>query len=93
MLFGIPLGLLLGILAAVYKIHGDRAVTIVALFLMSIPSLVLGLLLQSYFGGKLGWFPIIGWPSGDQTWWGGWIYTILPTIAGGVTTSQSMPAF
>ncbi|EPC51448.1 ABC transporter permease [Lacticaseibacillus paracasei] len=86
MLFGIPLGLLLGILAAVYKNTWlDRAVTIVALFLMSIPSLVLGLLLQSYFGGKLGWFPIIGWPSGDQTWWGGWIYTILPTIAGGVT--------
>ncbi|MEE1525820.1 MAG: ABC transporter permease, partial [Lacticaseibacillus paracasei] len=55
MLFGIPLGLLLGILAAVYKNTWlDRAVTIVALFLMSIPSLVLGLLLQSYFGGKLG---------------------------------------
>ncbi|MDE3315618.1 ABC transporter permease [Lacticaseibacillus zeae] len=85
MLLGIPLGLLLGILAAVYKnIWIDRVVTILALFLMSFPSLVLGLLLQSYFGGKLGWFPIIGWPSGDQLWWGGWIYTILPTIAGGI---------
>ncbi|KMO62472.1 peptide ABC transporter permease, partial [Lacticaseibacillus rhamnosus] len=60
MLLGIPLGLLLGILAAVYKNTWiDRVITILALFLMSIPSLVLGLLLQSYFGGKLGWFPII----------------------------------
>ncbi|GEP24773.1 ABC transporter permease [Lentilactobacillus diolivorans] len=85
MLFGIPLGLIMGVLAAIYKNHWiDRFVTVLSLLLMSVPSLVIGLLLQSYFGGKLGWFPIIGWPEGNQLWWGGWSYTILPTLAGGI---------
>jgi len=84
-LFGIPLGLLLGILAAVYKNTWiDRSITIVSLLLMSVPSLILALLLQSYFGGTLGWFPIIGWPEGSDLWLGGWSYTILPTLAGGL---------
>lgn len=86
MIIGIPLGLLLGILAAVYKNTWiDRSVTVVSLLLISVPSLVLGLLLQSFFGGKLGLFPIIGWPEGSQMWLGGWSYTILPTIAGGMS--------
>ncbi|WP_408068652.1 ABC transporter permease [Weissella paramesenteroides] len=86
MIIGIPLGLLLGILAAVYKNTWiDRSVTVISLLLISVPSLVLGLLLQSFFGGKLGLFPIIGWPEGSQMWLGGWSYTILPTIAGGMS--------
>ncbi len=85
MILGIPLGLLLGILAAVYKnTWVDRSVTVVSLLLMSVPSLVLGLLLQSFFGGRLGLFPIIGWPEGSEQWLGGWNFTILPTIAGGI---------
>jgi oligopeptide transport system permease protein len=28
------------------------------------------------------YFPIIGWPKGDDLWLGGWKYTILPTLAG-----------
>ncbi|WP_262315780.1 ABC transporter permease [Lacticaseibacillus parakribbianus] len=85
MLIGIPLGLLLGVLAAVFKnTWVDRLITVAVLLLMSVPSLIIALLLQSYFGGKLGWFPIIGWPEGAQLWWGGWSYTILPTIAGGL---------
>ncbi|KAA8444880.1 ABC transporter permease [Weissella paramesenteroides] len=86
MIIGIPLGLLLGILAAVYKNTWiDRSVTVVSLLLISVPSLVLGLLLQSFFGGKLGLFPIIGWPEDSEMWLGGWSYTILPTIAGGMS--------
>jgi oligopeptide transport system permease protein len=86
MIIGIPLGLLLGILAAVYKNTWiDRSVTVISLLLISVPSLVLGLLLQSFFGGILGLFPIIGWPEGSQMWLGGWSYTILPTIAGGMS--------
>jgi oligopeptide transport system permease protein len=85
-LLGVPLGLLFGILAAIYKNTWiDRVVTVGSLLLMSVPSLVLGLLLQSYFGGKLGWFPILGWPEGDQLWFGGWAMTVLPTIAGALT--------
>lgn len=86
MIIGIPLGILLGILAAVYKNTWiDRSVTVVSLLLISVPSLVLGLLLQSFFGGKLGLFPIIGWPEDSEMWLGGWSYTILPTIAGGMS--------
>jgi len=86
MIIGIPLGLLLGILAAVYKNTWiDRSVTVISLLLISVPSLVLGLLLQSFFGGKLGLFPIIGWPEDSEMWLGGWSYTILPTIAGGMS--------
>lgn len=86
MIIGIPFGLLLGILAAVYKNTWiDRSVTVVSLLLISVPSLVLGLLLQSFFGGKLGLFPIIGWPEDSEMWLGGWSYTILPTIAGGMS--------
>lgn len=84
-IFGIPLGLLLGVLAAVYKnTWVDRVITVLSLLLMSVPSLILGLLLQSYLGGTLGLFPIIGWPEGSALWFGGWAYTILPTIAGGL---------
>ncbi|WP_259703485.1 ABC transporter permease [Weissella paramesenteroides] len=86
MIIGIPLGLLLGILAAVYKNTWiDCSVTVISLLLISVPSLVLGLLLQSFFGGKLGLFPIIGWPEDSEMWLGGWSYTILPTIAGGMS--------
>lgn len=86
MIIGIPLGLLLGILAAVYKNTWiDRSVTVISLLLISVPSLVLGLLLQSFFGGKLGLFPIISWPEDSEMWLGGWSYTILPTIAGGMS--------
>ncbi|MCI1986126.1 MAG: ABC transporter permease [Lactobacillus sp.] len=85
-LLGIPLGLFFGILAAIYKNTWiDHTVTVLSLLLMSVPSLVLGLLLQSYFGGKLGWFPILGWPEGSQLWFGGWALTILPTVAGALT--------
>ena len=42
---------------------------------------VFALLLQQVFAGKLGWFPVIGWPS-DHLWTSGWNYTVLPTLAG-----------
>ena len=47
------------------------------------PSLVISLLLQKYCAnGDLFKLPIIGWPKGKELWFGGWKYTILPTIAG-----------
>jgi oligopeptide transport system permease protein len=27
-------------------------------------------------------FPIVGWPTGANKWFGGWKYTILPTLSG-----------
>ena len=65
MLLGVSLGLALG----------------VSILLISVPNLVFALLLQQVFAGKLGWFPVIGWPS-DHLWTSGWNYTVLPTLAG-----------
>ena len=52
-----------------------------SILLISVPNLVFALLLQQVFAGKLGWFPVIGWPS-DHLWTSGWNYTVLPTLAG-----------
>lgn len=40
---------------------------------MALPTFVLGALLQSIFGLKLGWFPVARW--------GTWAHTVLPAIA------------
>lgn len=86
MIFGVTVGLLLGVIAAVKRDTWiDRVVVLLAVLLMSVPELVMGLMLQKFFAGTLGWFPVIGWPSGDDLWFGGWSYTILPTLAGGLT--------
>ncbi|SCY66157.1 MULTISPECIES: ABC transporter permease [unclassified Butyrivibrio] len=82
MLLGVTLGLLLGVLAAVKKGSiWDYLVVVLSILLISVPTLLFALLLQAFFAGKLGWFPVIGWPSSNQ-WFGGWKYTILPTFAG-----------
>ncbi|MBU3145352.1 ABC transporter permease [Clostridium sp. CF012] len=83
MVLGMTLGILLGILAAMKRgTWIDYAVISSAVLLISVPSFVFALLLQKWFGGNLGWFPIIGWPKGNDLWFGGWKYTILPTLAG-----------
>lgn len=86
MLLGVSVGLLLGIIAAIH--HGrivDRLIVIISVLLISLPSLVLGLLLQRYVSGTLQWFPTIGWPEGQDLWLGGWEYTVLPTLTGSLT--------
>lgn len=82
MLLGVTLGILLGILAAVKKgSFWDFLVIFFSVLLISVPTLIFALMLQAVFAGKLGWFPVIGWPSkGD--WLGGLKYTVLPTFAG-----------
>ncbi|MDO5425128.1 MAG: ABC transporter permease [Eubacteriales bacterium] len=82
MLLGVTVGLLLGILAAVKKgTIWDYLVVFLSILLISVPNLVFALLLQAFFAGNLGWFPVIGWPS-ENIWFGGWKYTVLPTLAG-----------
>lgn len=57
MIIGIPLGLLLGILAAVYKNTWiDRSVTVISLLLISVPSLVLGFVTTKFFRWQIGAF-------------------------------------
>lgn len=83
MIVGVSLGLLLGVIAAMKKGSAiDYTVVTLSIFLISIPHLVFGLLLQKVFAGQLGWFPVIGWPKGADLWFGGWEYTILPTLTG-----------
>lgn len=83
MVLGISVGLLLGIISAMKKGTAiDYAILTLSILLISIPHLVFGLLLQKVFAGQLGWFPVIGWPKGAEALFGGWKYTVLPTLTG-----------
>ena len=83
MVLGVSLGLILGVIAAMKSgTWIDRLIVFLSVLLISVPELVLGLLLQRYLCGPGSLFPPIGWPSGNDLWFGGWRYVILPTIAG-----------
>ena len=57
---GVPIGLGLGILAALKKNKWqDQVINIVVILLISVPSIVLGLIIQYVFCFKLNWFPIV----------------------------------
>lgn len=83
-ILGVTVGLILGIISAIRRgTPADYGIVLTAMILVSTPSLVMSLLLQKYCaGGSTFQLPIIGWPSGKQLWFGGWKFTILPTIAG-----------
>ncbi len=77
MIFGVFFGIILGSIAAINRnTWVDTLVTILSIIGKSVPNFVLAVLLQYYIGLKLGWFPIADW--------GGFSYTVLPTIALGV---------
>ncbi len=81
--FGVAVGLLLGLLATLKKnTWVDYSVITISILFVSVPTLVFALFLQQVFAGTLGWFPVIGWPTGSEAIWGGWSYTVLPTLAG-----------
>ncbi|MCH4123687.1 MAG: ABC transporter permease [Levilactobacillus sp.] len=78
MIFGVILGIIVGAFGAMRQnTWVDTTATVVSILGISIPSFVLAVLLQYYLGLKLGWFPIAEW--------GGFIYTVLPTLALGAT--------
>lgn len=57
-LIGVPIGLGLGILAALKKNKWpDQVINIVIILLISIPAIVFGVIIQYVFCFKLGWFP------------------------------------
>lgn len=77
--FGLIVGLILGIIAALNRNSWvDYSVIFIAIVGVSVPSFVLAALLQKTLGGKI--FPIIGWPS-ENVWLSGFKYTVLPTLA------------
>jgi ABC-type dipeptide/oligopeptide/nickel transport system permease component len=74
LIFGVLVGLGLGILAAIrHNSIADYGTMAIAIIGVSIPSFVFATLLQYYIGLKLGWFPIARW--------GTFSHTIMPSFA------------
>lgn len=74
MILAIGIGILLGVISALY--HNklpDYVSTVVAILGISVPSFILAGLLQYFLAFKLGLFPVSGWK--------GFVYTILPSLA------------
>ena len=72
--FGVSVGLSLGILSAAKRGKKfDYAVILIAVIGISIPSFVMGQMLQYFFGIKHNLLPITGWGSFN--------YTVLPSLA------------
>lgn len=81
--FAIPVGLFLGVIAARHRGQAiDYLCVVVAVIGMSVPSFILGTLLQYAFGVKLHILPIAQWK--------GFEYTILPTLAMGMAMVASL---
>ena len=77
MIFGVFFGIILGSIAAINRnTWVDTLVTVLSIIGKSVPNFVLAVLLQYYIALKLGILPIADW--------GGFSYTVLPTIALGV---------
>lgn len=74
MLVGIPLGILLGIIAALRRnTPADYVSVIVAVAGSAVPPFVIAALLQYYVGVKLDWLPVARW--------GTFAHTIMPSLA------------
>jgi oligopeptide transport system permease protein len=73
-LFGLVAGLVLGVVAALrHNSVCDSVTMVLAVVGISVPSFVLGPLLQYWVGVKLGWLPIAFFES--------WAHSILPSLA------------
>ncbi len=84
--FGIIIGLVLGIVSALrHNTLWDTAAVVVAVLGVSVPSFVLGPILQYWFGVKLGWFPIAFFES----WW----HSVLPSLAISVFVVSAVARF
>ncbi|MBO5511087.1 MAG: ABC transporter permease [Clostridia bacterium] len=69
-LIGVPIGLGLGILAALKKNKWqDQVINVFIILLISVPGIVLGLMLQYVFCFKLGWFPLTMSTSNEYFTW------------------------
>ncbi|WP_339060123.1 ABC transporter permease [Tepidibacillus marianensis] len=73
-LLGLPLGLLFGIVSALYRGKTlDYALVFLAIIGVSVPSMVLATLFRQYLGLEWGFFPVARW--------GTFAHTVLPTLA------------
>jgi oligopeptide transport system permease protein len=85
-IFGFVIGMVLGIVAALWhNTVWDTLAVVVAILGVSVPSFVLGPILQYWLGLKLGWFPIAFFES--------WIYSVLPSLALSVFVVSTVARF
>jgi len=85
-IFGLVIGMVLGIVAALWhNTLWDTLAVVVAILGVSVPTFVLGPLLQYWLGLKLGWFPIAFFES--------WIYSVLPSLALSVFVVSTVARF
>ena len=85
-IFGLVIGMVLGIVAALWhNTLWDTLAVVVAIIGVSVPSFVLGPILQYWLGLKLGWFPIAFFES--------WIYSVLPSLALSVFVVSTVARF
>src|SRR5699024_9463466 len=81
-IFTILIAIPLGIAAANRRgTFADQSIMGVALFGMSVPSFLLGLLLSLFVGVHLGWLPVAGYQPLSAGLWDHLRYLILPAIS------------
>ena len=84
--FGFVVGLVLGIVAALrHNTLWDTAAVVLAVVGVSVPTFVLGPLLQYWLGVKLGLFPIAFFES--------WMHSVLPSLALSVFVVSTVARF
>src|SRR5919205_1221249 len=85
-IFGLVVGLVLGIVAALrHNTLWDTVAVVIAVLGVSVPSFVLGPILQYWLGVKLGLFPIAFFES--------WRYSVLPSLALAVFVISTVARF
>jgi oligopeptide transport system permease protein len=85
-LFGLIIGMVLGIVAALrHNTVWDTLAVVVAVLGVSVPSFVLGPILQYWLGLKLEWFPIAFFES--------WMHSVLPSLALSVFVISTVARF
>jgi ABC-type dipeptide/oligopeptide/nickel transport system permease component len=83
---GLALALPAGVLAAVRRGRRlDQALSVISLFGLSVPGLVLGPVLIVVFSIGLGWMPVSGANGGGGNGGIDWDYLVLPSIAMGAS--------
>ncbi len=81
-IISIPLGVIFGIVAAVYKNKWqDQIINVFIMFFISVPSFVYAFLLQYYIGFKLNWFPLVMNGGTDYFTWKMFRSAIMPILA------------
>lgn len=80
LLISIPLGLLMGIFAAIKKNKWqDHLISTVVMLFISVPSFVYAFLVQYIFCVKLGWFPLIA-ERGNDWFSGSMLWSLMPAV-------------